>query len=172
MGRLSAEKEIQNILPVLQAIPNSRLALVGNGPYRQELERIFADTNTNFVGYLRGDDLASAFASSDAFLFPSRTETLGLVLLEAMAAGCPVVAANSGGIPDIVNDGINGYMFDPSQINGLTLATENLLQNRNQYMCIEARLEAEKWGWDAATRQLQNYYEQTIEVCKPALTMS
>ena len=172
VGRLSAEKEIQHILPVLQAIPNSRLALVGNGPYRQELERIFADTPTNFVGYLRGDDLASAFASSDAFLFPSRTETLGLVLLEAMAAGCPVVAANSGGIPDIVSDGINGCMFDPSQINGLTLATQNLLQNRNQYMCIEARLEAEKWGWDAATRQLQNYYEQTIEVCKPALTMS
>jgi glycosyltransferase involved in cell wall biosynthesis len=172
VGRLSAEKEIQHILPVLQAIPNSRLALVGNGPYRQELEKIFADTNTNFVGYLRGDDLAAAFASSDAFLFPSRTETLGLVLLEAMAAGCPVVAANSGGIPDIVTHGINGYLFEPDHSDGLTVATQNLLQNRNEYMCIEARLEAEKWGWDAATRQLQNYYEQTIEARKPVLTKS
>ncbi len=171
VGRLSAEKEIQQILPVLEAIPNSRLALVGNGPYRQELEKIFADTKTNFVGYLRGDDLAAAFASSDAFLFPSRTETLGLVLLEAMAAGCPVVAANSGGIPDIVTNGINGYLFEPNDSNGLTLATQNLLQNRNEYMCIEARLEAEKWGWDAATRQLQNYYEQTIEACKPVLSV-
>jgi glycosyltransferase involved in cell wall biosynthesis len=170
VGRLSAEKEIQQILPVLEAIPNSRLALVGNGPYRQELEKIFADTKTNFVGYLRGDDLAAAFASSDAFLFPSRTETLGLVLLEAMAAGCPVVAANSGGIPDIVTNGINGYLFEPNDSNGLTLATQNLLQNRNEYMCIEARLEAEKWSWDAATRQLQNYYEQTIEACKPVLS--
>jgi glycosyltransferase involved in cell wall biosynthesis len=163
VGRLSAEKEIQHILPVLQAIPNSRLALVGNGPYRQELERIFAGTNTNFVGYLRGDDLASAFASSDAFLFPSRTETLGLVLLEAMAAGCPVVAANSGGIPDIVTNALNGYLFEPSDRDGIVKATSNLLQKRDQYMCIEARLEAEKWGWDAATRQLQNYYEQTIK---------
>jgi glycosyltransferase involved in cell wall biosynthesis len=170
VGRLSAEKEIQQILPVLNAIPNSRLALVGNGPYRQELEKIFAGTNTNFVGYLHGDDLASAFASSDAFLFPSRTETLGLVLLEAMAAGCPVVAANSGGIPDIVTNGINGYLFEPNDSNGLTLAAQNLLQNRNEYMCIEARLEAEKWGWDAATRQLQNYYEQTIAACKPVLS--
>lgn len=171
VGRLSAEKEIQQILPVLKAIPNSRLALVGNGPYRQELEKIFADTNSNFVGYLRGDELASAFASSDAFLFPSRTETLGLVLLEAMAAGCPVVAANSGGIPDIVTNGLNGYLFEPSDRNGLVKATENLLQNRDQDMCIEARLEAEKWGWDAATRQLQNYYEQTIEACKPVLSI-
>ena len=171
VGRLSAEKEIQQILPVLEAIPNSRLALVGNGPYRQELERIFAGTNTNFVGYLHGDDLAAAFASSDAFLFPSRTETLGLVLLEAMAAGCPVVAANSGGIPDIVTNGINGYLFEPNDPNGLVLATQNLLQHRNEYMCIEARLEAEKWSWDAATRQLQNYYAQTIEARETALIL-
>lgn len=169
VGRLSAEKEIQQILPVLQAIPNSRLALVGDGPYRQELEKIFAGTNTNFVGYLRGDDLASAFASSDAFLFPSRTETLGLVLLEAMAAGCPVVAANSGGIPDIVTNGVNGYLFEPSDRDGLVTATQNLLRDRHEAMCIEARLEAEKWGWDAATRQLQEYYEQTIKASQPAL---
>ncbi|WP_271252197.1 glycosyltransferase [Pseudanabaena sp. Chao 1811] len=169
VGRLSAEKEIQQILPVLQAIPNSRLALVGDGPYRQELEKIFSGTNTNFVGYLRGDDLASAFASSDAFLFPSRTETLGLVLLEAMAAGCPVVAANSGGIPDIVTNGVNGYLFEPSDRDGLVTATQNLLRDRHEAMCIEARLEAEKWGWDAATRQLQKYYEQTIKTSQPTL---
>jgi glycosyltransferase involved in cell wall biosynthesis len=169
VGRLSAEKEIQQILPVLQAIPNSRIALVGDGPYRQELEKIFAGTNTNFVGYLRGNDLASAFASSDAFLFPSRTETLGLVLLEAMAAGCPVVAANSGGIPDIVTNGVNGYLFEPSDRDGLVTATQNLLRDRHESMCIEARLEAERWGWDAATRQLQKYYEQTIEASQPAL---
>lgn len=170
VGRLSAEKEIQQILPILQAIPNSRLALVGNGPYRQELERIFAGTNTNFVGYLRGDDLAAAFASSDAFLFPSRTETLGLVLLEAMAAGCPVVAANAGGIPDIVTNGVNGYLFEPSDRDGLIKATQNLLQSPNAALREQARLEAEKWGWDAATRQLQSYYAQTIAACQPVLS--
>ena len=171
VGRLSAEKEIQQILSVLQGIPHSRLALVGDGPYRQELERIFAGTNTNFVGYLRGDDLAAAFASSDAFLFPSRTETLGLVLLEAMAAGCPVVAANSGGIPDIVSNGVNGYLFEPNDHDGLLKATTKLLQSRDAAMCDRARLEAEKWGWEAATRQLQVYYEQTIEACQPVLVL-
>jgi glycosyltransferase involved in cell wall biosynthesis len=165
VGRLSAEKEITQILPILEAVPNSRLALVGDGPYRQELERIFAGTPTNFVGYLQGEELASAFASSDVFLFPSRTETLGLVLLEAMAAGCPVVAARSGGIPDIVTDSINGYLFEPDDPNGLFHATQRLLQNPGQFK-QRARLEAEKWSWTAATMQLQEYYDAAIVACR------
>ncbi len=165
VGRLSAEKEIQRILPVLEAIPNSRLALVGDGPYRSELERLFASSHTNFVGYLRGDDLAAAFASSDAFLFTSRTETLGLVLLEAMAAGCPVVAANSGGIPDIVTNGRNGFLFVPEDERGLITATEHLLaQTQGGALRREARLEAERWSWEAATRQLTDYYRHVITV--------
>ena len=107
VGRLSAEKQIERIKPVLNALPHTRLALVGDGPHRQQLEKIFENTATNFVGYLSGEELASAYASGDAFLFPSSTETLGLVLLEAMAAGCPVIGANRGGIPDIITDGVN-----------------------------------------------------------------
>ena len=91
------KKEVDRIKPVLESIPEARLALVGDGPYREELEKHFADTHTHFVGYLAGEALGAAYASADAFVFPSRTETLGLVLLEAMAAGCPVVAANAGG---------------------------------------------------------------------------
>ena len=118
VGRLSAEKEVDRIKPVLESIPEARLALVGDGPYREELEKHFADTHTHFVGYLAGEALGAAYASADAFVFPSRTETLGLVLLEAMAAGCPVVAANAGGIPDIVANGENGYLFDPKDEGG------------------------------------------------------
>lgn len=162
VGRLSPEKEIQQILPVLQAIPNSRLALVGDGPYRQELAKIFAGTNTHFVGYLQGDRLASAFASSDAFLFPSRTETLGLVLLEAMGAGCPVIAARAGGIPDIVHHGQNGYLFDPNDPQGLVQAVHEFLAHPDPQLHIYARQEAEKWSWQAATRQLQGFYDQVI----------
>ncbi|WP_341526298.1 glycosyltransferase family 1 protein [Nostoc sp. UHCC 0302] len=165
VGRLSAEKEIERIKPILQAIPEARLALVGDGPHRQALQKHFAGTNTNFVGYLMGRELGSAFASADAFIFPSRTETLGLVLLEAMAAGCPVVAARSGGIPDIVTDGVNGYLFDPkADIQEAISATIRLLQQKQQRDTIRqnARSEAEKWGWAAATRQLQNYYQKVI----------
>ncbi|MCS6960124.1 MAG: glycosyltransferase [Pseudanabaenaceae cyanobacterium SKYGB_i_bin29] len=162
VGRLSAEKEIQRLLPVLKAIPRTRLALVGDGPYRSELEQIFSGTPTYFVGYLQGDELASAFASSDVFLFPSRTETLGLVLLEAMAAGCPVVAARAGGIPDIVTPGVNGYLFDPNQEDSLITATQNVLTQDTTSLREQARLEAEKWSWEAATRQLQHYYDKVI----------
>ncbi|NJL35873.1 MAG: glycosyltransferase family 1 protein [Leptolyngbyaceae cyanobacterium SM1_4_3] len=164
VGRLSAEKEIEKIKPVLESIPNARLALVGDGPYRQELQQYFANTPTHFVGYLTGVDLATAFASADAFVFPSRTETLGLVLLEAMAAGCPVVAANSGGIPDIVTDGVNGYLFDPYDEQGAIAATQRLLnqQTERETLRQSARQEAERWSWTAATRQLQGYYQSVL----------
>ncbi|MBD3561253.1 glycosyltransferase, partial [Planktothrix sp. FACHB-1355] len=164
VGRLGAEKEIDRIKPLLEAIPNARLALVGNGPHREALEKLFADTPTNFVGYLHGKELASAYASADAFIFPSRTETLGLVLLEAMAAGCPVVAARSGGIPDIVTDGVNGYLFDPTDEQGAIAATQRLLAHpeERETLRANARREAERWSWAAATRQLQRYYQSAI----------
>ena len=165
VGRVSPEKEIEQIKPILEAIPGSRLAIVGNGPHRAALEKHFAGTPTNFVGYLHGLELASAFASADAFVFTSRTETLGLVVLEAMAAGCPVVAANSGGIPDIVTDGENGYMFDPADPNGAIAATQRLLaaKDERETLRANARKEAERWGWSAATRQLQDYYRAVVD---------
>lgn len=164
VGRLGAEKEIDRIKPILEAIPNARLALVGDGPNRQTLEKYFADTRTHFVGYLGGQELASAFASADAFIFPSRTETLGLVLLEAMAAGCPVVAARSGGIPDIVEDGVNGYLFDPTDDWGAIVATQRLLSSQEERETLRrnARQEAERWSWSASTRQLQSYYRRVV----------
>ncbi|HYX19204.1 MAG TPA: glycosyltransferase family 1 protein [Nostoc sp.] len=165
VGRLSAEKEIERIKPILEAIPEARLALVGDGPHREALQKHFAGTNTYFVGYLMGQELGSAFASADAFIFPSRTETLGLVLLEAMAAGCPVVAARSGGIPDIVTDGVNGYLFEPTaDVQGALAATIRLLEQKQQRDIIRqnARQEAESWGWPSATRQLLDYYQKVI----------
>jgi len=168
VGRLSAEKQIERIKPVLEKIPDASLALVGDGPYRNQLEKIFENTKTNFVGYLAGEELASAYASGDIFLFPSSTETLGLVLLEAMAAGCPVIGANKGGIPDIINDGINGCLYDPDQEdNGeesLIAATKKILQDssKKEQMRIAARTEAEKWDWNQATLQLKNFYTKTL----------
>ncbi|MFM7675703.1 MAG: glycosyltransferase family 4 protein [Synechococcus sp.] len=168
IGRLSAEKQIERILPVLQAMPDTRLALVGDGPYRSQLEKIFAGTPTHFVGYLAGEELASAYASGDAFLFPSSTETLGLVLLEAMAAGCPVVGANRGGIPDIVTDGVNGCLYEPEGADGgaasLIAAVQRLLGDASQRAQLRrnAREEAERWGWAGATDQLRRYYREVL----------
>lgn len=164
VGRLSAEKEIEQIRPVLESIPKARLALVGGGPHQEALQAHFAGTATKFVGYLQGLELASAYASADAFIFPSRSETLGLVLLEAMAAGCPVVAAGTGGITDIVSDGKNGCLFDPADERGAVVATQRLLANQEERDLLRghARQEAERWGWNAATRQLQQFYRQVL----------
>lgn len=162
VGRLSAEKAVDRIKAVLQSIPNARLALIGNGPARTQLEEHFADTNTHFVGYLYGEELGAAYASADAFIFPSRTETLGLVLLEAMAAGCPVIAANAGGIPDIVTDGLNGFLFDPTDEQGAITATQALFADPQARSRLRqaARNEADRWSWSAATQQLTGFYQQ------------
>jgi len=177
VGRLSAEKQIERIRPVLDAMPQARLALVGDGPHRQQLEKVFAGSATTFVGYLGGEELAGAYASADAFLFPSSTEPLGLVLLEAMAAGCPVVAARRGGIPDIVTDGLNGCLYEPDGIDdgasSFTAASQRLLGNleqRNQ-LRLEARKEAERWGWAGATAQLRRYYQQVVRHELPQLSV-
>ena len=172
IGRLSAEKQIERIRPVLEAMPQTRLALVGDGPHRQQLERCFEGTPTTFVGYLAGQDLASAYACGDAFLFPSSTETLGLVLLEAMAAGCPVVGADRGGIPDIVSDGENGCLYDPDQPHSLTTAVQRLLGESQTRACLRqaARQEAERWGWAGATDQLRGYYRKVLNQARVPLT--
>ena len=154
---------------MLEALPDTRFALVGDGPHRQQLERHFEGTATTFVGYLAGEELAGAYASGDAFLFPSSTETLGLVLLEAMAAGCPVVGANRGGIPDIITDGINGCLYEPDGADGgaasLISATRKLLGNdlERQALRKAARSEAERWGWAGATEQLRGYYRDVLK---------
>ncbi|MFM7362514.1 MAG: glycosyltransferase family 4 protein [Cyanobium sp.] len=172
IGRLSAEKQIERIRPVLEAMPQTRLALVGDGPHRQQLERLFEGTPTTFVGYLAGEELAAAYASGDAFLFPSSTETLGLVLLEAMAAGCPVVGAARGGIPDIVSDGINGCLYDPDDAASLISATARLLGDAPERRQLRqaARQEAERWGWAGATEQLRGYYREVLG--RPSLELA
>jgi len=175
IGRLSAEKQIERIRPVLEAIPDARLALVGDGPHRQQLENHFRGLPATFVGYLAGEELASAYASGDAFVFPSSTETLGLVLLEAMAAGCPVVGARRGGIPDIVTDGVNGCLYEPDGSDGgaasLTAAVERLLGDPQERQALRqaARSEAEQWGWAGATAQLRRYYSGVLNTAQPAL---
>jgi glycosyltransferase involved in cell wall biosynthesis len=159
VGRLSAEKNIEQLKPILAGIPGARLALVGGGPHQEALVQHFQGTPTFFAGYLSGDKLAQAFSAADLFLLTSKTETLGLVLLEAMAAGCPTIAARAGGIPDIIEDGVSGFLFDHEQeaiAHAQTLLADPALRARTRDF---ARAEAERWGWAAATRQLERYYD-------------
>ncbi len=164
VGRLSPEKQIEHIRPALEHLPNARLALVGDGPSRAWLEREFAGLPVTFMGYLRGERLSQAYASADVFLFPSRLETFGLVVIEAMAAGLPVVAARVGGVADVVEEGITGYTFRSGDKAGLLEGARKLVTNpsHRRWMSRQARDYAETQSWDAVMDELVEVYARLI----------
>jgi glycosyltransferase involved in cell wall biosynthesis len=169
VGRLSSEKEVPRLRDVIWALPEARLAIVGDGPVRQELEKQFHGTPTVFTGYLRGEALASAYASADLFVLPSKTETLGLVLLEAMASGCPVVACRAGGVPDAVQDGSTGFLFEPTDPDGLVRTVKRALSSATDLDAVRrhARQDVEQHSWEGATDQLRQMYAETIQHYSP-----
>lgn len=164
IGRLAAEKDIHLIKPLLDKRDDVCLAIVGDGPARKDLERLFKGTNTVFTGFLHGEELSQAFASGDAFIFPSTSETLGLVILEAMAAGLPVIAAHSGPTVEQIDDGVNGLIFESGNLESLIEAVNIIDDNeRLKTMSAHAREEALKYSWDAASAKLLSYYVQAKE---------
>mmetsp|Transcript_11583 Transcript_11583/g.15073 ORF Transcript_11583/g.15073 Transcript_11583/m.15073 type:complete len:506 (+) Transcript_11583:84-1601(+) len=164
VGRLGAEKRLKDIKPVLERMPNTRLCIVGKGPQMEELQKYFKGTNTIFTGQMGGDELSQAFASADAFVMPSDSETLGFVVLEAMASGVPVVGANAGGIPDIIDDGETSFLVPVADTDAFVDRLNQLRDiNFRSQMAKNARAEAERWGWEAATSVLRNIqYEQAL----------
>jgi sulfoquinovosyltransferase len=162
VGRLGAEKNVEFLRPLLASVPRARLAVIGDGPARAELEASFAADpavaqRVRFAGTLRGAALSAAFASADIFVMPSETETLGFVVLEAMASGLPVVAVAAGGIPDIVTQpGENGFLYPPGDVAEASRAVQALLRDGalRQRVGEAARVESNRWDWAAATSDL------------------
>lgn len=108
VGRVSVEKNIEDFLKL--QTPERRLIVVGDGPERSRLEKQFP--LAEFVGFKRGSELAAYYQNADVFVFPSKTDTLGVVMIEAIACGTPVAAYRVGGPMDVVRDGISGFL-DP-----------------------------------------------------------
>jgi glycosyltransferase involved in cell wall biosynthesis len=171
VGRLSSEKQIDTVRPVLQQVPGTRLALVGDGPARQDLGEHFAGTPTKFMGYLRGEELWSAFASADIFVFPSALETFGLVLIEAMAAGLPVVTSRVGGVDDMVQSGVNGYVFNVGDARGMINGVRAILSDpsKRRVMGRNARTFAETQSWPAMMDELITCYDDLIAGRAPSI---
>lgn len=161
VGRLASEKNIERIRSCLNEVNNLHLAIVGDGPYRPELERIFAGTRTVFTGYMHGEELVEAYASADAFLFPSTTETLGLVLFEAMATGLPVLAADSAPTREVLEDGRAGFIFDPASESSMIDLVKEMVNNRDRFEAVRQRgLEiAKTLDWRGPSEQLLRHYE-------------
>ncbi len=127
VGRLAPEKRMGLLRPLADALPHARLAIVGDGPARWLLESQFAGTPTVFTGYLRGADLAAAYASADIFVLTGANETFGNVVLEAMASGLPVVVPSAGGQLDHVRHEINGLIYDAEDNDALIAQVTRLV---------------------------------------------
>ncbi|XP_042066556.1 sulfoquinovosyl transferase SQD2-like isoform X1 [Salvia splendens] len=161
VGRLGVEKNLDFLKSVMDRLPEARIAFVGDGPYRAELEQIFHGMPAIFTGMLEGEELSQAYASGDIFVMPSESETLGFVVLEAMSSGLPVVAARAGGIPDIISQeqqGSTGYLYNPGDIDDCLSKLEPLLHDQQLRETIgkAARAEMEKYDWRAATWKVRN----------------
>jgi len=168
VGRLGKEKGIPLLLDALAALPSSVwLLIVGDGPERASLgayaERLGVASRVVFAGAQDHDRVVEALAASDLFVFPSRTETLGLALLEAMAAGRAVVAVEGGATIDLVRDGENGRLVPPDP-GTFAEAVRDLLGNaeRRHAMAARARVVAGMYAQEQVTDRLIAAYEEAI----------
>jgi glycosyltransferase involved in cell wall biosynthesis len=136
MGRVSVEKNIEEFL--CTDLPGTKL-VIGDGPLRTILQHRHPEAH--FVGYQHGKDLVRWLSSADVFVFPSRTETFGLVVLEALSCGLPVAAHDVMGPGDIITHGVDGRLGDDlrdAALACLTLGTE------------APRATALRYTWEAA----------------------
>ncbi|KAL2336990.1 hypothetical protein Fmac_011436 [Flemingia macrophylla] len=161
VGRLGVEKSLDFLKRLMDKLPDARIAFIGDGPYREELEKMFEGMPAVFTGMLGGEELSQAYASGDVFVMPSESETLGLVVLEAMSSGIPVVAVHAGGIPDIIpedQDGKTSHLYNPGDLEDCLSKLRPLLLNKvlRETMGKAAREEMEKYDWKAATRKIRN----------------
>jgi len=129
VGRLAPEKEVER-LAALRRIRGLRLVIVGDGPARASLGRTLSGLQPRFLGSLHGDDLATAYAALDVFVHTGTTETFGQTLQEAHAAGLPVVAPAVGGPLDLVEHGVDGFLFDPHHAHSLRRAVLTLVEEQ------------------------------------------
>jgi sulfoquinovosyltransferase len=171
VGRLGNEKNLELLKPILEKIrekhPDTYLVFVGHGPVKKELEEHFKGTPTIFTGLLRGEELSSVYASADVFVMPSESETLGFVVLEAMASGVPVVAAKAGGVPDIIGTcGEYGKLFEPGNAEMASEFVDDLLTSPQlrRDLGAKGRSKVALWDWKASTMHvLDDQYATCIK---------
>lgn len=162
VGRIALEKGLHRLKSIFSDNPTVHLALVGDGPWKEKLQKDFLSYPVTFMGTLHGEELAEAYASSDVFVFPSTTETLGLVLLEAMASGLPIIGAESKPTHELLDESGAGAMFSPDQPELIGGLVRSFLKDpkKLERLSARARLEAEKWGWGIPTKELVQWYQK------------
>ncbi len=115
VGRVSKEKNIETLCE-LSKKPDFEVWIVGDGPYKSTLEKKYSSAGVRFFGAIKHDELAPYFQSADVFVFPSKTDTFGIVMIESMACGTPVAAYPVQGPIDVVEHQVSGFLDEDLEI--------------------------------------------------------
>lgn len=173
VSRLVWEKDLQTVVDTLKKVfeadQNIGVLIVGDGPARKELEYMMP--KAHFTGFLSGEELARAYASSDIFFFPSDTETFGSVTLEALASGVPAIVADATGSKSLVESGVNGLLIPPKKpaefANGILALSEN--SELRKKMSEAAVQKAMAYTWDTVMAGLVKNYREALAQPRPEL---
>jgi glycosyltransferase involved in cell wall biosynthesis len=166
VSRLVWEKNLKLFARVVQDLqqkyPKTKSMIVGDGPAREELEEEL--TETVFKGFLTGDDLARAYASSDVFFFPSDTETFGNVTLEAMASGLPCLVANAQGSKSLVDHDENGFLISKGNEERFIMRAEQLVDDEKLRRRLGERSveKAQDYTWEKINSELLKNYKEVL----------
>jgi len=168
VSRLVWEKNLKLFSDVLNRLMEKydhvKAMVVGDGPAGNELKQILP--NAVYAGFLTGDDLSKAYASSDIFFFPSDTETFGNVTLEAMASGLPCVVADAVGSKSLVDHEENGYLAPVEKSDLFYSYIDELVRNPGlrKKMADASRQKAGGYSWQNINGNLLSYYEQVLDL--------
>jgi len=166
VGRVAPEKNVELGLRAFERArrerPETRLVVVGDGPARERLQAAWPDVR--FVGVQRGAALAAHYASADAFLFPSLTDTFGNVVLEALASGLPVVSFAAAAAVEHVADGISGRLVAPGDEEAFTAAAASLAAPGTSLEPLRegALAAARRASWPEVLTRFERHLEDTV----------
>lgn len=169
ISNFRAVKRVEDVVRVFARIVKtvpSRLLLVGDGPERGRVEQLArVEGVADRVWFLgKQESVAELLACSDLFVLPSESEAFGLVALEAMACGVPVVATRVGGIPEVVADGSSGYLAAIGDVDTMAEAGVRLLCDPDawQHASSAARADAERFSADLVVPRYEAFYEEIL----------
>lgn len=156
VGRLAPPKDLMTLLAAFERISIGNLILVGDGPLRSRIEQSVEERGLSSRVSLLGErtDIPECLAASDVFVLPSRWEGLPITIIEAMMAGLPVVATHVGGVAELVEDGITGFLVPSEEPRALADAIQKLLDDK------ELRLRLGQAGREKALKEFT--LEQTL----------
>jgi glycogen(starch) synthase len=173
VGRLAPQKGVSTLVEAAGLLkdPSARILLVGDGPERPKLERdaerLGVDDRLHFVGFFAHERLPAVLAHADLLVLPSLYEELGTVLLEAMQAALPIVASRTGGIPDLIEDGVNGMLVPAGDPEALARAIDRLLADRDlaRRLSKEAQQRAKDYDWEVLAERVLRVYQGVTAGC-------